>query len=96
MRVENTGPGSSAVSFLTLVLVLNKILLSDSSYEGPWSGPELLPEPLEQKLRPEDPQLLASEVLREQEGRGEREEEQELSNSHHLLSLTGRLTGTNS
>ena len=101
-HVRTNIPGRSAVTFLvlmlvlTLVQVLKQILLSDSSYDLPWSSPELLPEPLEEELRPEDPQLLASEVLREQEGRGEREEEQELSNSHHLLSLTGRLTGTNS
>ena len=80
-------PGSSAVTFptLELELVLNQILLSGSSYDLPWSAPELLPEPLEDVLRPEDSQLLAGQVLREQEGRGEREEEDELSHHYHDL-----------
>ena len=81
--------GLTAVTFLTMMLELAQILMSGSSYEPPGSGPEFRHEPLEEELRPEDPELLGGEVLREQEGRGEREEEQELSNSHHLLSLTG-------
>ena len=75
-------PGSSGVTFLTLVLVLDQVLLNSSSNELPWSGPEFLHESLEEVFRPEQSDLLAGEVLREEERGGEREEEYEMS--HHL------------
>ena len=66
-------PGPSAVSFVNLVA--GKFLLASPSYEPPGSGPELLPEPLEDVLRPQESQLLAGQVLREEEREGEREEQ---------------------
>ena len=74
-------PGGSDVTFLTRVLELAQILMSGSSYEPPGSGPEFRHEPLEEELLPEDSQLLAGQVLREEEWGGEREEEDEVS--HH-------------
>ena len=66
-------PGPSAVSFVKLVA--GQFLLASTSYEPPRSGPELLPEPLEDVLRPQESQLLAGHVLREEERGGEREEQ---------------------
>ena len=76
-------PGWSAVTFVTLVLVLvlDQLLLTSSSYKIPWSGQEFLHESLEDVLSPEHPDLLTGEVLREEEWGGEREEEYEVS--HH-------------
>ena len=75
-------PGSSCVTFVALVV--SQLLLSCSSYELPRQGHELLPEPLEDVLRPEHFRLLAGEVLIEEEVGGEREEEEkDLSHSHH-------------
>ena len=76
-------PGWPGVTFVTLVLVLvlDQLLLSSSSYELPWSGQEFVHDSLEEVLSPEHPDLLTGEVLREQEWGGEREEEYEVS--HH-------------
>ena len=67
------------MSFVTLVLL--QFLQASSSYEPPRPGEELLHEPLEDVLSPEHSELLAGHVLKEEEGRGEREEEYEVS--HH-------------
>ena len=67
------------MSFVTLVLL--QFLQASSSYEPPRPGEELLHEPLEDVLSPEHSDLLAGHVLKEEEGRGEREEEYEVS--HH-------------
>ena len=73
--------GWTAVTFLTMMLELAQILMSGSSYEPPGSGPEFRHEPLEEELLPEDSELLAGQVVREEEWGGEREEEDEVS--HH-------------
>ena len=76
-------PGPSAVSFVRLVP--GQFLLASPSYEPPRSGPELLPEPLDDVLRPQEPQLLAGHVLREKERGGEREEQEEVSGRYHRV-----------
>ena len=58
-------PDLSAVTFVKLVLL--QFLLPSSSYEPPRPRPELLHEPLEDVFRPEHSELLAGQVLREEE-----------------------------